>query len=322
MKPQHPTKNLDKRRPDYIVCSSTPPPTTDFCLEGKLIKIVKWTPPQAKRTNAWDRGETKYNLASIIRQNFGYTKNDDNDDDYNHAHHGYERTDDYDYTGQQDDEEHEEEQGMDTRAIPASRNVGDVGLPPKAEEEPKAEEDEDDSGPATVLVPPPALPSSLRQYGGGKGNPAPLFGPPTGSDTASTKSASSGGSRFEDIMKQIAEADERNERKIDECNRNMEIQVTQLTDGLATVKDMMERMAATFLEDKNARAAQLTAIDNRFNLQHKTTQEQHQQQQQQTGDVMKLLAKTQSSMDSLANRMPDEPAAKTRKADGDAACSD
>ena len=118
------------------------------------------------------------------------------------------------------------------------------------------------------------------------------------------------------ITKQIAEADERNDRKIDECNRNMEIQATQLTDSLATVKDMMERMAASFLDDKNARSSQLIAIDNRFNLQHKTQQEQHQQQQQQTGDIMKLLGKMQSSVDALACRMPDEPPTKARKADG------
>ena len=178
---------------------------------------------------------------------------------------------------------------------------------------------------------PPSLPSSLRQFGGGKGNPPPkgkgkgkskpepMFGPPAGSDTASTKSASSAGPRFDDIMRLIAEADERNDRKIDECNRNMEIQATQLTDSLATVKDMMERMAASFLDDKNARSSQLIAIDNRFNLQHKTQQEQHQQQQQQqqqTGDIMKLLGKMQSSVDALACRMPDEPPAKSRKADG------
>ena len=46
VKPQNLTKSLDKRRPDYIVCASTPPPTNDFCLEGKWIKIVKWTPPR------------------------------------------------------------------------------------------------------------------------------------------------------------------------------------------------------------------------------------------------------------------------------------
>ena len=31
---------------------------------------------------------------------------------------------------------------------------------------------------------------------------------------------------------------------------------------------------------------------------------------------MQLLAKMQGSMDALANRMPDEPVAKARKADG------
>ena len=41
-------------------------------------------------------------------------------------------------------------------------------------------------------------------------------------------------------MRQISEADKRNAEKVDECNRNMEIQVTQLTDGLAGMRDMVE----------------------------------------------------------------------------------
>ena len=118
-------------------------------------------------------------------------------------------------------------------------------------------------------------------------------------------------------MRQISEADKRNAEKVDECNRNMEIQVTQLTDGLAGMKDMVERIAGALADDRNARTAQLQSIDDRFNKQHELQQEQQKQQTQQMADVTKLLAKLQGTIDIISTRLPDEPAAKIRRGEDD-----
>ena len=92
------------------------------------MRIVKWTPPRARRDNAWDRGEAKHDLASIIRHNFHpatnnhpVEENNDDDDDgddcnYNAHHHDDDADDADDNDGQNDS-------GMDTRAVPKGAPV-------------------------------------------------------------------------------------------------------------------------------------------------------------------------------------------------------
>ena len=196
---------------------------------------------------------------------------------------------------------------MDDRPINRNvTNVGDVGGRPRS------------SSDASVISETPLtvdryhvrqLPSSLKQFG-----PKSTTG--LNSASASTRSASSATeTRFDEIMKQIAEADKRNTDKIAECNRNIEEQVTQLSDGLSKMQDMLNMLANKQLQDKKNREQELTSIEARFNSQHK----QLTANGTQLTDVTKLLAKMQVTMDGISSRLPDDGtgslATKIRKVD-------
>ena len=69
-------------------------------------------------------------------------------------------------------------------------------------------------------------------------------------------------------MRQIKGADKRNHDNIEESKRNMELQVTALSDGIATLQDMFSKLAENQLADKQLRETELATNENRFTAKH------------------------------------------------------
>ena len=88
----------------------------------------------------------------------------------------------------------------------------------------------------------------------------------------------------------------------------MEVQITSLTDGMATLQDMFSQNVQTHLDDKKQREVELVTIETRFTAQHV----QLTAQTDKLADLGKLLVTMQSSLDALGNRIPDDNPSKTR----------
>jgi hypothetical protein len=242
-----------------------------------LIKITKWIPPQAKRTSAWDRGESKYGLAQIIKTKFGtpdhtHNERDDDDDDD-------EEDDCADDANPYNNHDNEGDNGMDARVIPDGEPVRSWAEASEAQ---------------------PTLPSSLRQHGPAAGDGA--------GNASGPKPSRINNNKLDELMAMIHEADKRHDEKIAETRRNMEEQVSQLSDGLAKVQDVLTQLAESQVNVKNARAIELAQIDERFTNQHNELHKNG----KELASITVMLAKMQTSMDALACRMPDDNPAKAR----------
>jgi len=285
VKPLNPTKGADKKRPDYIVCADRPPTSSDICLGKDWIKITQWIPPQAKRTSAWDRGESKYGLAQIIKDRmrtadhtYNECDDDDDGDDDNELRSGF-------YT---DDakRDNEGDNGMDARDIPDGEPVRSWADASEVQ---------------------PTLPSSL--HNNGHGNAAGSIPNASRESTEATRATkASNPSKFDELILMIQQSEARNAEKIEESKRNMEIANTTITDQMSKLESMILTMADIQQKATETRGAELAAIEARFEANAATAAAAA----KQLGDVASMIAKMQTSMDALACRMPDDNPAKAR----------